>query len=585
MSRRYGSLQILAAATLWGTTGPVQVLARLPVAPAAVGGMRILAGGLVLLAWTLARHGPGPLATPDRRGPGPLATPGRRGPGPLATLARQRRHWRPLLAASCATGVFQASYFTSVSRTGAALATAIVFGVAPVATGLAARITGRSPLGWGWAAGTGCAVAGCVLLLLPGRAGRVDSMGVALALVAAGCYAVYTVSAKRLADDGTDMPAAVSVTLIAGGLLLTPWLVAAGPGLFSGRALLTAAWLGPVTTAVAYMLFVQGLRTVSAATAGTLSLAEPLVAALVGIGLLHEHLAAPAVIGCGLLAAGLACASLVPSAASAALADPHREGDRLQGLLHDTGQVISTHWLQYRGASRSCSLCSGREVTPTRAPAAPATAAPPAEAATSHRVTRGRSRHDDRLATTSSASDRAPAATQARADPACAAGPCSAASAPSPRARSRAPSARPNTRAATSSAAAPTHGRAGTDGQARAVTPSATRPAATAKAPRRSSDGTSVDVTCTLPSRPPSSAARLMDDPYVRLPVLAEVTVPVDVHRGQARGEDVVAGFREQHLRPGLPLTDGAGDVQGARDGRPDPGAQAGVHPDPGVER
>ena len=302
MSRRYGSLQILAAATLWGTTGLVQVLARLPVAPAAVGGMRILAGGLVLLAWTLAR-----------RGPRQLATPAHRGPGPLAALARQRRHWRPLLAASCATGVFQAAYFTSVSRTGAALATAIVFGVAPVTTGLAARIIGRSPLGWGWAAGTGCAIAGCVLLLLPGHASRVDGVGVVLAIVAAGCYAVYTVSAKRLADDGAAMAAAVSITLIAGGLLLTPWLVAAGPGLFSGRALLTAAWLGPVTTAVAYMLFVQGLRTVPAATAGTLSLAEPLVAALAGIGLLHEHLTAPAVIGCGLLAAGLAFASLQPS--------------------------------------------------------------------------------------------------------------------------------------------------------------------------------------------------------------------------------------------------------------------------------
>jgi len=302
MSRRYGSLQILAAATLWGTTGLVQVLARLPVAPAAVGGMRILAGGLVLLAWTLAR-----------RGPRQLATPAHRGPGSLAALARQRRHWRPLLAASCATGVFQAAYFTSVSRTGAALATAIVFGVAPVTTGLAARIIGRSPLGWGWAAGTGCAIAGCVLLLLPGHASRVDGVGVVLAIVAAGCYAVYTVSAKRLADDGAAMAAAVSITLIAGGLLLTPWLVAAGPGLFSGRALLTAAWLGPVTTAVAYMLFVQGLRTVPAATAGTLSLAEPLVAALAGIGLLHEHLTAPAVIGCGLLAAGLAFASLQPS--------------------------------------------------------------------------------------------------------------------------------------------------------------------------------------------------------------------------------------------------------------------------------
>jgi drug/metabolite transporter, DME family len=288
MSRHYGALLVLAAAVLWGTTGPVQVLARLPVAPAAVGGMRILTGGLVLLAWTLGRWTTGRMASP----------------------LRQRRHWRPLLAASFATGVFQAAYFTAVSRTGAALATAIVFGVAPVATGLAAWAIGRSPLGWGWAASTACAVAGCVLLLRPGHASRADGLGVALAIVAAACYAVYTVSAKRLAEDGAAMTAAVSVTLIAGGLMLTPWLVTAGPGLFSGRALLTVAWLGPVTTAAAYMLFVQGLCTVSAATAGTLSLAEPLVAALAGIGLLHERLAAPAVIGCGLLAAGLTFASL-----------------------------------------------------------------------------------------------------------------------------------------------------------------------------------------------------------------------------------------------------------------------------------
>jgi drug/metabolite transporter, DME family len=301
MSRRYGPFQVLAAATLWGTTGPVDVLARLPVAPAAVGGMRILAGGLVLLAWTLARRTPRPRAFP----------------------AMVRRHWRPLLAASCATGVFQAAYFTSVSRTGAALATAIVFGVAPVATGLSVAIIGRSRPSWGWAASTTCAVAGCALLLLPGHASRPDGTGVVLAIVAAGCYAAYTVSAKRLADDGAAMPVAVSATLITGGLMLTPWLVGAGAGLFTGRALLTVAWLGPVTTAVAYMLFVRGLRTVTAATAGTLSLAEPLVAALAGIGLLHEHLAAPALAGCGLLAAGLAAASVRPR--------PARSPDRRPG--------------------------------------------------------------------------------------------------------------------------------------------------------------------------------------------------------------------------------------------------------------
>jgi drug/metabolite transporter, DME family len=290
MNRRYGSFQVLAAAALWGTTGPVEVLASLHVAPAAVGAVRILTGGLVLLVWSLARR---PLGSAS----------------PLSR-ALSRRHWPPLLAASCATGVFQAAYFTSVSRTGAALATAIVFGVAPVATGLAARVTDRSPLGSGWAASTACAIAGCTLLLLPDHAGRADVIGVVLAIVAAACYAVYTVSAKRLADDGAPMTATVSITLMTGGLMLTPWLITAGPGLFTGRALLTVAWLGPVTTAVAYMLFVQGLRTVSAATAGTLSLAEPLVAAAAGIGLLHEHMTVPAVIGCGLLAVGLAFAAL-----------------------------------------------------------------------------------------------------------------------------------------------------------------------------------------------------------------------------------------------------------------------------------
>ncbi len=50
------------------------------------------------------------------------------------------------------------------------------------------------------------------------------------------------------------------------------------------------------------------------------------------------------------------------------------------------------------------------------APAAPTRAEPPADTTTSHRLTRGSSGHDDRLATTSRASDRAPAATQAGAD-------------------------------------------------------------------------------------------------------------------------------------------------------------------------
>jgi len=56
-----------------------------------------------------------------------------------------------------------------------------------------------------------------------------------------------------------------------------------------------------------------------------------------------------------------------------------------------------------------------RDAARAAAPAAPATAAPPADAATSHLVSRGSSLHDAALAATSRASDRAPAATQAAA--------------------------------------------------------------------------------------------------------------------------------------------------------------------------
>jgi DME family drug/metabolite transporter len=69
-------------------------------------------------------------------------------------------------------------------------------------------------------------------------------------------------------------------------------------------------WLGLVCTALAYVLFVRGLRDVPASTAGTLSLAEPLVAVTVSALVLGERLAALTIVGGSLLLAGIAFASL-----------------------------------------------------------------------------------------------------------------------------------------------------------------------------------------------------------------------------------------------------------------------------------
>jgi DME family drug/metabolite transporter len=78
--------------------------------------------------------------------------------------------------------------------------------------------------------------------------------------------------------------------------------------LLSGRGLAVTVYLGVVTTVVAYLLYGRGLRTVPAPVAVTLGLAEPLVAALLGLVVLGERLSGPSV--AGLILVGLALVAL-----------------------------------------------------------------------------------------------------------------------------------------------------------------------------------------------------------------------------------------------------------------------------------
>jgi DME family drug/metabolite transporter len=73
---------------------------------------------------------------------------------------------------------------------------------------------------------------------------------------------------------------------------------------------LIALYLGLVTLAVAYTLFGFGLRRISTSDAVTLTLAEPLTAGLLGVIVLGEHLTVLALIGVGLIFAGLAIITL-----------------------------------------------------------------------------------------------------------------------------------------------------------------------------------------------------------------------------------------------------------------------------------
>lgn len=276
-----GPALVLTAAVLWGTVGPAQVLAGSSMTPAALGGWRLLTGGLILGAFTVR-------------------------PRTMRALS-DRAVLRPLLVCALSTALYQAAFLSSVARTGAALATVIALGIAPAATGVCARRVTGERMSAAWVASTVAAIAGCALLLKPGAGSAVDPLGLLLAVAAGTCYGLYTVFAKQLAaaDRAADVPALSALSLLLGSLPLLPWMIADSAPLRDDATLSLIAWLGLATTAAAYWLFTTGLVRVRATTAGTLSLAEPLAAALIGVLLLHERLSPSAWAGCALILGGM----------------------------------------------------------------------------------------------------------------------------------------------------------------------------------------------------------------------------------------------------------------------------------------
>lgn len=114
----------------------------------------------------------------------------------------------------------------------------------------------------------------------------------------------------------------MGATLGTGAVLLAPVLLDRAPALGGTTTLLVLAWVGLVTTTAAYALFARGLRTLPAATVGTLSLAEPLTAAVLGLLVLHERPGPGAVAGGLVLLTGLVLVTAAPARTARDPQDP-----------------------------------------------------------------------------------------------------------------------------------------------------------------------------------------------------------------------------------------------------------------------
>jgi DME family drug/metabolite transporter len=182
--------------------------------------------------------------------------------------------------------------------------TIVALGSAPaLAGGIEWALERRAP-SRGWAAATALACAGVAMLALAGADADISLPGVGLALCAGASYAGYTLAAKRMLH--THSPETVMAGAFGlGAVLLAPVLALAGGGLATPGGVGLIVFLGVVPTAVAYLLFARGLKQLSAAETATLTLAEPLTAALLGVIVLGEHLTTPAALGGMLILGGL----------------------------------------------------------------------------------------------------------------------------------------------------------------------------------------------------------------------------------------------------------------------------------------
>ncbi|MGY5102867.1 DMT family transporter [Streptomyces sp. 900105245] len=150
-------------------------------------------------------------------------------------------------------------------------------------------------------------------------------LGIALGLVAAGTYALYSWAAHRLITRDIPSRAAMGAVFGLGGVLLVPvLLVTGGPLVDSWTNAAVGTYMALVPMFAGYLLFGWGLAHVPASTATTLSLLEPAVAAVLAVLVVGERLPAAGWAGVALVVLCLAVLTLPTGAGGR----PSRRGPR-----------------------------------------------------------------------------------------------------------------------------------------------------------------------------------------------------------------------------------------------------------------
>jgi drug/metabolite transporter (DMT)-like permease len=312
-----GLLIVVVAASLFGTLGPLARLAY--------------DAGMTPLSFVTWRGAIGLLATVAFI----VWRVRRRGEAVVSLGALDRRARASLLTAAVMGFVLNTCMFIAFGRITVALAL-LAFYTYPVMVAVGNVILGREPVDRSRLIALVLAVAGMIAVVAsqvdPTAGIRLDLLGIALALIAAGSQAVFVIisrSGYRAVPADQAMGVIFAVTAVASllvALVVGPSDALALP-LQSPDVLPLLVFSGLFAAAIPSMLFLTGIRLVGGTTAGIVMLFEPVVGVALAAWLLGEAVAAVQVLGgLAILAAAVILQRGAP-AGERVVAAPALEGD------------------------------------------------------------------------------------------------------------------------------------------------------------------------------------------------------------------------------------------------------------------
>lgn len=212
----------------------------------------------------------------------------------LVPLARPKvrsmtwAQWWPTLLLAAVFACMNLALYTAIDRIGLGLAVTLEF-VGPLAVALAASRT-RVHLVTAFGAAVGVYV-----LVLPGPSS--DYVGIALALVAAACWAAYILLNRVIGARLPGLQAPAVASSISALLYLPVLLVLAVQGRLTALPLLFGIAAGVLASVVPYVADLTALRRVPARFFGVFMSVNPVWAAVAGLIVLGQVLAAHEWIG------------------------------------------------------------------------------------------------------------------------------------------------------------------------------------------------------------------------------------------------------------------------------------------------